>query len=134
MDPQTLVEAAQVARARAYAPYSHYTVGAAVLTANGTVIVGCNVENASYGATICAERVALTGAVAAGHREFVALALVTANGMTPCGLCRQVMAELAPQMIVYIARPDGQYQTTTVAELLPHAFGPAALETPPAAD
>jgi cytidine deaminase len=122
MDPMALLQAARQARTRAYAPYSGYLVGAAVLTADGSVVAGCNVENASYGATICAERVALTAAVAQGHRTFTALALVTENGGAPCGLCRQVMVELAPAMTVYIGAADGRYTETTVAELVPLAF------------
>lgn len=110
------------ARQRAYAPYSKYWVGAAVLTADGTVVLGCNVENAAYPATICAERVALTAAVAQGHKDFVAIAVVTQNGGTPCGICRQVMAELGPTMTVYIADAAGHYRTTTVDALLPGAF------------
>ncbi|MBX3013221.1 MAG: cytidine deaminase [Caldilineaceae bacterium] len=117
-----LVQQAILARQRAYAPYSHYRVGAAVLTATGQVILGCNVENASYPATICAERVALTAAVAQGHQDFVALAVATENGGTPCGICRQVMAELGPTMTVYIADVAGNFHATTVAELLPSAF------------
>jgi cytidine deaminase len=99
--PQELVAAALDVRQRAYAPYSHYAVGAAVQTVDGVIIQGCNVENVAYPNTICAERVALTAAVAQGHRHFTALAVATANGGTPCGACRQVMAELGPQMIVY---------------------------------
>ena len=117
-----LVQAALNARQRAYAPYSHYWVGAAVLTSDGAVVVGCNVENASYPATICAERVALTAAVAQGHREFTAIAVATLNGGTPCGICRQVMAELGPAMTVYISDAAGNFQTTTVEALLPGAF------------
>jgi cytidine deaminase len=117
-----LVEQALQVRQRAYAPYSHYLVGAAVLTVAGEVIVGCNVENASYGGTICAERVALTAAIAQGKRDFVALAVATRNGGSPCGLCRQVMAELGPQMIVHISDERGNFRTTSVAELLPDWF------------
>ena len=120
--PEVLVAAALEARQHAYAPYSHYLVGAAVLVADGTVIGGCNVENASYPATICAERVALTAAIVQGHREFVAIAVATINGGTPCGICRQVMAELGPEMRVYISDADGNYQSTTVMALLPGAF------------
>ncbi len=105
------MQAALDARQRAYAPYSHYLVGAAVLTADGVVVIGCNVENASYPATICAERVALTAAVAQGYRDFVAIAVATLNGGTPCGICRQVMAELGPTMIVYISDAQGKFQT-----------------------
>lgn len=124
---QRLVAAALEARTRAYAPYSHYQVGAAVLTGDGTVILGCNVENAAYGDTICAERVALTAAVAQGKRDFAAIAVATANGGTPCGSCRQVMAELGPEMAVYISDADGHYWTTDVRALLPDSFGPQRL-------
>lgn len=117
-----LVRQAVEARQWAYAPYSNYLVGAAVLTVDGSVVIGCNVENAAYPATICAERVALTAAVAQGHRAFVAIAVATRNGGTPCGICRQVMAELGPAMVVYIADSNGNFHTTTVAELLPGAF------------
>lgn len=117
-----LVQQAIAARQRAYAPYSRYLVGAALLTNDGTVILGCNVENASYPATICAERVALTAAVAQGHRDFVAIAVATHNGGTPCGICRQVMAELGPEMLVFITDASGNFRTTTVTELLPGAF------------
>lgn len=120
--PQQLVAAAQEVRQRAYAPYSHYLVGSAVLTIEGSIVVGCNVENAAYPATICAERVALTAAIAQGYRDFIAIAVATANGGTPCGICRQVMAELGLTMAVYISDADGNYYTTTVAELLPGAF------------
>ena len=124
---QKLVAAALEARTRAYAPYSHYQVGAALLTRDGAVILGCNVENAAYGDTICAERVALTAAVAQGKRPFVAMAVATANGGTPCGSCRQVMAELGPEMTVYISDAAGNYSTTNVHALLPDSFGPQRL-------
>lgn len=127
MTPQELVAAALEARRRAYAPYSHYQVGAAVLTRDGAVIVGCNVENAAYPATICAERVALTAAVAQGKRDFAAIAVATANGGTPCGTCRQVMAELGPEMVVYISDAAGNYIATDVQTLLPASFGPQRL-------
>lgn len=117
-----LIAAAQSARQQAYAPYSNYHVGAAVLTVDGDIIAGCNVENASYGGAICAERVALTAAVAQGQRHFRAIAVVTADGASPCGFCRQVMYELGPQMDVYIADGDGNFRTTTVQDLLPDAF------------
>ena len=131
MEPDELVDCAQAARLRAYAPYSGYLVGAAVLAADGTVVTGCNVENASYGATICAERVALTAAVAQGLRDFTAIAVVTQNGGAPCGMCRQVMAELGPEMAVYIADVQGRYRVTTVRELLPAMFTGASLTAEP---
>ena len=122
MSPAELVAHALTARQHAYAPYSRYLVGAAVLTADGTVIYGCNVENAAYPATICAERVALTAAIAEGHRTFQAIAVATQNGGAPCGTCRQVMAELAPKLIVYIANATGDYRVTSIADLLPDSF------------
>ena len=123
VSPQQLVAAAQSARHQAYAPYSNYAVGAAVLTQDGEIIPGCNVENASYGGTICAERVALTAAVAQGKREFSAIAVVTVDGGSPCGLCRQVMTELGAEMDVYISDVAGNFRSTTVRALLPDAFG-----------
>lgn len=127
MTPEQLVQHALEARHRAYAPYSNYLVGAAVLADDGTVFPGCNVENAAYPSTICAERVALTSAVANGRRRFVAIAVATSNGGTPCGACRQVMAELGLDMTVYIADEHGNFRTTTVRELLPEYFGPEHL-------
>ena len=120
---QQLVAAAQTVREHAYAPYSNYAVGAAVLTGGGEIIAGCNVENASYGATICAERVALTAAIAQGKRELKAIAVVTVDGASPCGMCRQVMYELGPEMDVYIGDGGGRFLSTTVRALLPDAFG-----------
>jgi len=127
MSPEELVAAALKARERAYAPYSNYRVGAALLLADGSVVPGCNVENAAYPSTICAERVALTAAVAQGQRAFVAIAVATVNGGSPCGNCRQVMAELGPEMTVYISDAAGNYRTTTVQELLPDSFGAGKL-------
>lgn len=123
VSPQQLVAAAQSARRQAHAPYSNYFVGAAVLLADGEIIPGCNVENASYGGTICAERVALTSAVAQGKREFSAIAVATVDGASPCGLCRQVMIELGAEMDVYISDEAGNFRSTTVRALLPDAFG-----------
>jgi len=119
---EELISKATEARELAYAPYSKYRVGSAVLASDGRICTGCNVENASYPACVCAERVALTSAVAAGHRDFVAIAVVTRDGGTPCGICRQVMAELGSDMTVYIANADGTYRTTSVQALLPDAF------------
>ncbi|MBI5396342.1 MAG: cytidine deaminase [Verrucomicrobia bacterium] len=119
-----LVAAARAARKRAHAPYSRFHVGAALLAASGTIYRGCNVENASYGLTICAERVALASAVAAGERRFVALAVASAGGVTPCGACRQVLAEFAPtlKVIVTDAAKRGRCRTFVLDELLPHRF------------
>lgn len=122
MTSAELVQQALAARTHAYTPYSDYQVGAAVLTEAGEVVLGCNVENAAYPATICAERVALTAAVAQGKRHFTAIAVATRNGGSPCGTCRQVMMELGPDMTVYIADESGDYRTTTVRALLPDGF------------
>lgn len=117
-----LIKQATLVQSRAHAPYSNYNVGAAVLTQNGDVILGCNVENAAFGSTICAERVALTAAIAQAKSDFTAIAVVTSNGGSPCGSCRQVMAELGPDMDVYISDESGNYRTTSVKELLPDYF------------
>lgn len=122
-----LVNAAIDARGRAYAPYSGYRVGAALLTEDGTIVTGCNVENASYGATICAERVALTRAVAEDRRGFVAMAVATADGGSPCGICRQVMVELGPEMDVFISDTAGHTRATSVQALLPDSFDGSGL-------
>jgi cytidine deaminase len=127
---EMLVMAASAARQAAYAPYSGFAVGAALLAADGTVYTGCNVENASYGLSVCAERNALFQAVARGVRHFTAVAVVTRNGVTPCGACRQVLAEFAPQMMVIVADLDGNRRRYTLAELLPQAFGPEHLGRP----
>lgn len=125
---ETLIRAAQAARQWAYAPYSNYPVGAALLTASGRIYDGVNVENAAYPATMCAERVAVFKAISDGERQFEAIAVVTANGGSPCGTCRQVLAEFGLDTIVIIADQDGNItRQTTVAELLPGAFGPADL-------
>ncbi len=123
IDVDALVQAAADARTRAYAPYSHYHVGAALLTADGQVFTGCNVENAVYPLGLCAERVAIFKAVSEGYRDFQAIAVITSNGGSPCGSCRQVMHEFAPEMIVFIADESGAVRRTTVAELLPDSFG-----------
>jgi cytidine deaminase len=122
---QALVQAARAARAHAYAPYSGYAVGAAVLTDDGRVFAGCNVENASYGLSLCAERVAVFNAVASGARRLVAAAVCTPDGGTPCGACRQVLLEFtnAPdQFPVWVVSPDRVMARYTLAELIPHGF------------
>ncbi len=122
-----LIAAASEVRARAYVPYSHFAVGAALLAGDGQIYIGCNVENASYGLTICAERNAVARAVAAGQRIFTAVAVVTENGVTPCGACRQVLAEFNPQLLVVVADTAGNQQRYRLSELLPAAFGPKHL-------
>jgi cytidine deaminase len=127
-----LVAAARAARKLAYAPYSNFQVGAALLTEDGTVVTGANVENASYGLSICAERVAVTAAVAAGQRRFTAIA-VAVNGAepaSPCGACRQVLYEFpaGPDLQVVCAGDQGALvEITTLGALLPGAFSPARL-------
>ena len=120
-------------RGQAYAPYSHFHVGAAVLTDSGEIFAGCNVENASYGLTICAERAAVCSAVAAGHKQIVAVAVVTGGGASPCGACRQVLAEFGPAMAVVLVDADdpSRVRTTTLEKLLPDGFSGAALTWPP---
>ncbi len=119
-----LVRRARSARASAYAPYSRYPVGAAVLGDDGAIHGGCNVENAMYGATMCAERVAAFTAVAAGGRRLRAVAVVTRGGGTPCGACRQVLSELGgPEMVVAIASAeDAAYRILSLGDLLPEAW------------
>lgn len=123
-----VLAAAQEARQRAYAPYSRFRVGAAVMLSDGVVIQGCNVENASYGLSVCAERVALWAAVAQGRHDFIAMGLAVASG-TPCGACRQVLSELCPpDMPVWVMTDDGAVQAFTVAQLLPAAFDASDLD------
>ena len=119
-----LLDAATAARQYAYAPYSHFPVGAAILLDDQSLIVGANVENASFGLTICAERVALSSAIAQGKRHIRAIAVVahTASPVHPCGACRQVLHELAPDAIVLLANLTGQIEITTAQALLPQAF------------
>lgn len=124
-----LVEAARRARKQAYAPYSNYQVGAALRTATGRIFTGCNIENAAYGVTVCAERVAVFKAISEGEKDLVALA-VAASGddmASPCGTCRQVLYEFAPDLILYLTGSTGSIESTTLKQLLPRAFGPAHL-------
>lgn len=119
-----LVESALAARLRAFAPYSKFLVGAALRTPKGTMFVGCNVENASYGLTICAERTAMFSAVAAGEKQVARLAIASAGGVSPCGACRQVLAEFAPQLPILLIdanRPE-QVAEVNLADLLPGRF------------
>lgn len=125
-----LIEKAVEACRSAYAPYSEYLVGAAVLTESGDVFAGGNIENAVYPLTVCGERVAIFKAVSEGHQNFTAIAVATRNGGSPCGSCRQVMAEFGLETIVLIADMSGNLvKTMTVAELLPLSFGQSDLDT-----
>ncbi|MEQ2006473.1 MAG: cytidine deaminase [Limisphaerales bacterium] len=125
LDPRSLLREAVAASRRAVAPYSKFRVGAAFLTRDGTIIRGANVESVSYGLTCCAERIALFKALTEGHREFTAVAIVAPSAKTaPCGACRQLLAEYAPDARVFVAdsRRPGRFREFTVDQLLPEAF------------
>jgi cytidine deaminase len=122
MDPEALIQHATEARENAYAPYSEFPVGAAVLTASGRIFNGCNVENASSGLTVCAERTAIQKAVSEGEREITALAVVTQDGAAPCGACRQVLLEFGKDVVIILADASGAFQETSLRELLPRPF------------
>ncbi|WP_434311312.1 cytidine deaminase [Hominifimenecus sp. rT4P-3] len=130
MNQRALVEAAWAMLPKAYVPYSHFHVGAALLTADGEVFTGCNVENASYGAAICAERTALVKAVSEGKRDFQAIAVVggrdgvVTDFAPPCGICRQVLAEFCgPDFLILLAKSPEEIRVFRLEELLPEAFG-----------
>jgi cytidine deaminase len=126
---QGLIDLAREAQRRAYAPYSHYPVGAALRTRSGRIFTGCNVENAAYPLGMCAERVAIFKAVSEGEREFDVVAVVTENGGAPCGGCRQVMAEFGLETTVLIADGQGRLvEETSVSGLLPGAFSASDLQ------
>lgn len=130
MREQELVELAFSMLERSYAPYSNFPVGAALLCADGTVFTGCNVENAAYGSTICAERTALVKAVSEGHRtDWAKLAVVgnSADYCWPCGACRQMLYEFCPELTLLVARGDHSFVTLPLRDLLPHGFGPVSL-------
>lgn len=130
MTEQELVERAFGMLERAYAPYSGFPVGAALLCADGTVFTGCNVENAAYGSTVCAERVAALKAVSEGHRtdwEMLAVAGAGRDFCWPCGPCRQVLYEFCPQLIVLCANGERAFCRASLSQLLPRAFGPNQL-------
>ncbi|OXS80440.1 cytidine deaminase [Domibacillus enclensis] len=130
MNQTQLMEAAKKAREQAYVPYSNFKVGAALLTKDGQVFGGCNIENAAYSVVNCAERTALFKAWSEGAREFAAIAVVadTKRPVPPCGACRQVISELCPpDMTVILTNLEGDVQTLTVSELLPGAFSPEDL-------
>lgn len=109
----------------AYCPYSHFPVGAALLCKDGSIYTGCNVENSAYGSTICAERTAVFKAVSEGHRDDFAAIAIAGNGddyCWPCGACRQVLGEFAPELTILCARRDRAFQKTTLSALMPHGF------------
>ena len=129
MTPELLIEKAKQAMERAYAPYSGYKVGAALLCADGTVYCGCNIENAAYSPTNCAERTAFFHAVYDGHRDFVAIAVVggkdgvITGAFPPCGVCRQVMREFCgDDFMIYVGGKDDTYQALSLAQILPYSF------------
>ena len=124
-----LIQAARAAQAQAYAPYSGFSVGAAVRTSDGRIFIGANVENASYGLAVCAERTAVLSAVLAGARQLVGVAVCTSlwPPAAPCGMCRQTLAEFAHDAEVVLCSPSGPAQRTRLAVLLPHAFRPSDL-------
>ncbi|GAB1420324.1 cytidine deaminase [Anaerolineales bacterium] len=125
---ESLVQAAIQVSRNAYVPYSHYHVGAALESQDGQIFKGCNVENAAYPATICAERSALVSAVSAGQQGFKRIAIVTANGGSPCGICRQMLYEFSPNLEVILADMSGQiHYQGVLSDLLPLGFGPDQL-------
>lgn len=121
---EKLIDAAKRARTTAYAPYSGFKVGAALQTGDGSIFTGCNVENTTYGLSICAERVVITKAVSEGHKDFVRLVVVSDHNepISPCGACRQFMLEFDPKMEVVMVGDNGNRRIMTVADLLPHYF------------
>jgi cytidine deaminase len=130
MTDRELIELAFPMLERSYCPYSKFPVGAALLCADGTVFTGCNVENAAYGSTICAERTAVVKAVSEGHRDdWVKLAIVgnSSDYCWPCGPCRQMLYEFCPDLTVLVARGDHEFVCLPLSELLPHGFGPKSL-------
>lgn len=129
MDKKLLIRKALEAKEKAYTPYSGFNVGAALLTKSGKIYTGCNIENASYTPTICAERTAIAKAVSEGEREIVAIAVVGDSQWTyPCGVCRQVIREFGKDAIIIIAKSEEEYREYTLEELLPHGFGPEDLK------
>ncbi len=135
VDYTQLIAAARAAHARAYAPYSGFNVGAALLTTDGRIYQGCNIENAAYPVCLCAERAALGAAWSAGERSFAALAVIadTERPVPPCGMCRQFLLELMPDTPVVLANLRGDQLVTSPRELLPDGFAPADLLDKPKA-
>lgn len=131
IDLSKLLQKSREALTKAYCPYSKFAVGAALLCEDGNIITGCNVENASYGLTMCAERTAIFKAVSEGYKKFKAIAIVSSSESNdfigPCGACRQVLAEFGVNWDIYITKLDGSFIKSTVAEILPMAFTPEHL-------
>ena len=129
MTREELKSTAMAMRKRAYCPYSHFAVGAALECRDGTVFTGCNIENAGYSPTICAERTAVAKAVSEGHTDFVRIAVAGGgdNFCVPCGVCRQVLREFAPELEIICLNGAGEEKVFTLPELLPHSFGPEFL-------
>ena len=123
MIPEDLIQQACIAQKRAEAKYSKYLVGAAILTENNTIILGCNIESKAYPTTMCAERVAIFSALSQGYKKYKALALVTEDGAYPCGSCRQIIHEYAGNIPIYISDGKNNYSTLTISNLLPYPFG-----------
>ena len=123
MVPEELIKKALTAQKRAKAPYSNYLVGAALLTADDSIILGCNIESKAYPTTLCAERVAIFSAISQGYENFSAMALITRDGAYPCGSCRQIIHEYAGNIPIYIAKDVENYVTQTISDLLPFPFG-----------
>lgn len=130
MTDRQLVDLAFEMLSRSYVPYSKFPVGAALLCTDGTVFTGCNVENAAYGSTICAERTALVKAVSEGHRDDLERIAIVGNSEDycwPCGSCRQMLYEFNPSLTVLVARGDGDFVVCSLHDLMPHGFGPKSL-------
>ena len=123
MSPEDLIKKAIVAQKRAEAPYSNYLVGTALLTTNNLVILGCNIESKAYPTTLCAERVAIFSAISQGYKDFSAMALITQDGASPCGSCRQIIHEYVGNVPIYVAKDFDNYVTQTISDLLPFPFG-----------
>lgn len=129
MDKKLLIKKAFEAKKKAYTPYSGFNVGAALLTSNGKIFTGCNIECASYSPTICAERTAIAKAVSEGERSIIAIAITGDSQWTyPCGVCRQVIREFGKDAMIIIAKSEDEYREYTLKELLPHSFGPEDLK------
>ena len=123
MAPEELIKKAINAQKRAVSPYSNYPVGAALLTTDDSIILGCNIESKAYPTTLCAERVAIFSAISQGYENFSAMALITRDGAYPCGSCRQIIHEYAGNIPIYIAKDVENYVTQTISDLLPFPFG-----------